>query len=396
MTSSPDLSPSVLIVDDDPTACAILGKTLEKGGFTYETLHDGTSALRRMAAPRAPRIVLLDWMMPDLSGLEVCRKLRNNIDGMNPYVFLVSGRQSDADALQGFDAGVDEFIAKPFDPQLLLARIQSAQRRLEAQEPRGRQGFFDVLHRASEGLTGEVILRGKNRTGRVIFHKGKIAWVHVSGGLPLMPLLLRLGLTEADVRQLLQECQSKRLPFLDTLADWGLVSQVKLKDYFREELGSRLALLSTTEALSCFFVPEQATLQSRLAYGLEELLPSASEDPPSSISLDLPLPRIPPAGLQELLQQVLALDGVRSAGLIDQESGQLTRRGDVPCNESLLRKMTRLFRAEDEMAIEESMLVNASSYHLIRSLPEGWLLYASIDRQTNPNLALIRLKMNLS
>ncbi|MCU0657238.1 MAG: response regulator transcription factor [Polyangiaceae bacterium] len=384
---------TVLIVDDDPTACAILGKTLEKGGFSIEILHDGAAALRRMKAPNAPRILLLDWVMPDLSGLDVCRSLRAGEDGLRPYVFLVSSRQSEADALQGFDAGVDEFIAKPFDPPLLLARVQSAQRRLDIEDPRGVRGFQALLRQASAGLTGEVIVRGKTRTGRVIFHQGKVAWVHVSGGTPLLPLLERLGLNEQDSRQLLQECQSRHLPFLDTLAEWGIVPQETLRGYFREELSARLAHLTRVESLTSFFVPERASLQSHLSYELRELLPPASEPPFSVLVPEPSSPRVPSEEAQGIMDRLLEIEGVQCAGLVDQESGWLSCSGKEACNERLLRRMVRLFRAEEEMAFEESMMVNATSYHLLRSLPDRWLVYVSVDRRANPNLALLRLKM---
>lgn len=385
---------SILIVDDDPTACRILEKILRKGGFTVEVLNSGVLALARMSMPDAPKILLLDWLMPDLSGLEVCRELRSSSHGTNPYIFLISKLQSDTDTLHCFEAGIDEFIAKPFDPQLLLARVQSAQRRLHTEDPRGRQGFMELLQQASQQSTGEVIVRGLDRSGRVVFYQGKVAWVHLSGGLPILPMLLELGLTEEDARNLLQECQIKRLPFLDMLSEWGLISQEKLREYFREELSNRLALLSNANSLSSFFVPEQAKLQSHLLYDLSELLPATPEHLFRSRSHSVLPPRPPPAQFIDLQQQILAVDGVQCTGLIDLENSLISGCDKPLCNESLARRITRIFQAESRQEFEEIMMVNADSYHIARSLPNSWLFYVHVNRDKNPNLALLRLKMS--
>jgi two-component system, OmpR family, phosphate regulon response regulator OmpR len=137
------MSPHVLIVDDDPVVRDLLCRFLRANGFEASVLHDGTHLGRRLERER-PSVVVLDVMMPGTDGLRALAALRAEGDTI-PVIFA-SARGSVADRIAGLTLGADDYVAKPFDPQELLLRIQTVLRRRgevlpSAPEPRERFRF---------------------------------------------------------------------------------------------------------------------------------------------------------------------------------------------------------------------------------------------------------------
>gem|GEM_PF-1434455 len=385
----------VLVADDDTVFCRYLSKVLQKGGFDVEVVQDGTEALARLSGQSAPGLALLDWVMPGMSGVDVCRKLRESATGASTYVILVSGRQSEEDMLEGFDAGVDEFLAKPFDPQVFVARLQAVERRRQAEGARGGRGLVGLLKEASLGATGEVVVRSEGRVGRVVFHQGKIAWIHVSEGGSMLPLLTKLGLAEGDVHLALEECRKQRLPFMDTLVGWGLVSRERLEEQFRVELASRLKTLLKMPASVSFFIPAEAHFHSGFAYDLSQIEPWLD----GPLSIPVPEPSGPQShtvspAMEKLAHEVARMDGVLGVSLIDRSNGLVALSSGEPHNTTVLRGMIRLAQADPDDAPEESLLIGATSYHVLRSISGPWMIYAHIDRARNPNIGLLRFALS--
>jgi two-component system, cell cycle response regulator len=123
----------ILIADDDMLSRRMLELTLRKLGHEVIVVSGGAEALQQLSESDAPRLAILDWVMPDLDGLEVCRHLRKRQD---PYVYviLLTARSEHKDIVTAFDADVDDFLAKPFDASELRARLRSGARILELQE----------------------------------------------------------------------------------------------------------------------------------------------------------------------------------------------------------------------------------------------------------------------
>ena len=115
--------PVALVVEDAPDIRLVISFVLEKAGFTVYGESDGEAGLA-VAAEVRPDIVLLDWMLPAMSGIEVCRALRDNVDLGNVAVILLTARAQEADVEVGFAAGADDYIVKPFSPRELLERVQ--------------------------------------------------------------------------------------------------------------------------------------------------------------------------------------------------------------------------------------------------------------------------------
>ncbi len=120
--------PLVLVVEDEPSLVTMLRYNLEKQGYRVDEAGDGQEALIRIAeAP--PDLVLLDWMLPVMSGIEVCRQIRRGSATRDLPVIMVSARAEDQDAVRGLNTGADDYITKPFNMEALLARVRALLRR---------------------------------------------------------------------------------------------------------------------------------------------------------------------------------------------------------------------------------------------------------------------------
>jgi len=135
--------PLILVVEDEAALLTMLRYNLEKQGFLVEEAGDGQEALIRIAE-RRPDLVLLDWMLPQMSGIEVCRQIRRKPDTRDLPVIMVTARAEDADAVRGLDTGADDYITKPFVMETLLARIRALLRRTGASPAKGTLHFQDI------------------------------------------------------------------------------------------------------------------------------------------------------------------------------------------------------------------------------------------------------------
>ena len=124
----------VLVVDDEPISRRRLQAFLGKWGYTVLVAADGAEALDVLADENSPRLVVMDRMMPRLDGLEVCRRIRRGAPEPYVYVILLTAQDQRDDILQGFDAGADDYITKPFEIQELRARVRTGARIVELQE----------------------------------------------------------------------------------------------------------------------------------------------------------------------------------------------------------------------------------------------------------------------
>jgi two-component system cell cycle response regulator len=123
----------VLIAEDDFSLRKIVQRLLTKWGYEVEAVCDGEEAWQSLQRPDAPSMVLLDWMMPGMDGVDICRRLRQTKRDIRPYVILLTGKDDKSDLIKGISAGADDYVTKPFDPDELRVRILSGQRVLALQ-----------------------------------------------------------------------------------------------------------------------------------------------------------------------------------------------------------------------------------------------------------------------
>ena len=136
--------PMVLVVEDEAALVAMLRYNLEKQGFDVEEAVDGQEAIARIAES-PPDIVLLDWMLPVMSGIEVCRQIRRRPATRDLPVIMVTARSEDQDAVRGLNTGADDYITKPFNMEALLARMRALLRRAGPGSTRGQVEFHDIV-----------------------------------------------------------------------------------------------------------------------------------------------------------------------------------------------------------------------------------------------------------
>ncbi|MCB1359773.1 MAG: phosphate regulon transcriptional regulator PhoB [Rhodobacter sp.] len=122
-------TPLVLVVDDEPAQRALLSYNLEAAGFRVATASDGEEALL-LVAEESPDVILLDWMLPRVSGIEVCRQLKAQRGAQDAAIIMVSARSDESDRVRGLETGADDYITKPYSVNELLARVRANLRRV--------------------------------------------------------------------------------------------------------------------------------------------------------------------------------------------------------------------------------------------------------------------------
>jgi len=123
----------ILVVDDDPTSLEILRRTLTLAGHEVKCASDGVEALQ-IALETNPQAIVADWMMPEMDGVELCKALRCIQIGREMYFLLLTGRDQEEQIVTAYDAGVDEYVTKPFNARILMARLRAGQRVMELRE----------------------------------------------------------------------------------------------------------------------------------------------------------------------------------------------------------------------------------------------------------------------
>jgi sigma-B regulation protein RsbU (phosphoserine phosphatase) len=114
----------VLIAEDDAVSSRYLEAGLCKWGYEVIATKNGAEAWQALSGPEIPRMAILDWMMPEMDGLELCRKIRATAATKTTYVILLTARGGHGNAVQGLEAGADDYVTKPFDREELRARVQ--------------------------------------------------------------------------------------------------------------------------------------------------------------------------------------------------------------------------------------------------------------------------------
>ena len=120
----------ILVIEDDNTTRLLLQKTLEREGYQIALAEDGVKGMEK-ALSISPALIISDWVMPGLDGMELCRQVRSHPQLSGVFVILLSSRETVADRVEGLDAGADEFLSKPIDPNELRARVRAGLRQYQ-------------------------------------------------------------------------------------------------------------------------------------------------------------------------------------------------------------------------------------------------------------------------
>jgi two-component system, cell cycle response regulator len=124
----------ILVAEDDAISRTLLERTLQRAGYDVIAVDDGAKAIAELVKQDAPRLALLDWIMPEMDGVEVCREVRRRKEQAYTYLILLSSRESKEDIVAGLESGADDYLTKPFDVDELKARLRTGHRILELED----------------------------------------------------------------------------------------------------------------------------------------------------------------------------------------------------------------------------------------------------------------------
>jgi len=124
----------ILVAEDDAISRALLERTLQRAGYSVTSVENGAQAMAELIKQDAPRLALLDWVMPEMDGVEVCREIRRRKEQAYKYLILLSSRESKGDIVAGLESGADDYLTKPFDLDELKARLRTGHRILELED----------------------------------------------------------------------------------------------------------------------------------------------------------------------------------------------------------------------------------------------------------------------
>jgi two-component system phosphate regulon response regulator PhoB len=149
------MKPTVMIVEDEASLVTMLRYNLEKEGYQVTEASDGEEAMT-VANETTPDAVILDWMLPRMSGIEVCRQLRRKTETRHVPIIMLTARSEETDKVRGLNVGADDYLTKPFSMPELVARVRALLRRTKPSQSKGQLTFGDIMldldaHRVSRG-----------------------------------------------------------------------------------------------------------------------------------------------------------------------------------------------------------------------------------------------------
>jgi len=164
---------SVLVAEDDPISRRILEDRLRKWGYKVIAISDGFKALEVLETDEAPELLLLDWMMPGIDGVQLCRRIRAMRKSVYPYILLLTARDAKQDLVTGLEAGADDYLTKPFNADELRARLRAGGRILALQSE-----LIDAREQLRFHATHDALTAVWNRKGIIDLLTQELARAH--------------------------------------------------------------------------------------------------------------------------------------------------------------------------------------------------------------------------
>jgi two-component system phosphate regulon response regulator PhoB len=139
----------ILIVEDDPSLSELLAYNFDNAGFKASVVREGDEALPTII-DELPDLVILDWMLPNLSGIEICRQIRQHPDIKKTPIIMLTAKGEEAERIRGLETGADDYVIKPFSPSELIARIKAVLRRTHPEKSADLLEFQDITMNLEE------------------------------------------------------------------------------------------------------------------------------------------------------------------------------------------------------------------------------------------------------
>jgi DNA-binding response OmpR family regulator len=378
----------ILVADDEPLSRELLLRTL-RTRTTHEVtaVESGEQALEHALREHGPDVLLLDWMMPGLSGVEVCARVRKAQLRVQPYIILITARSSRQDMLEGLGAGADDFLAKPTAPDILIARLLPAARRAGLGGSQSR-AVAQALFRARDAGDGELVVTDGAINARVLFHDHQVAWAHVSDDRnSLLDILApEVGIDAQTVREVVAECRRTGARLSDTLVSFGLVDRARLREQLFDWMKRKMQTILLFESPQSVFLPEKRSYSEDLLFELEGLLGDQTQAWARSAYPPAPQLQAPPwqgafteaspdsarLELTEVLERTLRADGVLGAAVIDRLTGVcLLRRGQELSPDVAWAHLQSLNVLSRRERVQDSIVVTDRYFHLVCFIPSA-------------------------
>ncbi len=382
----------VLVADDDHFSAAVIEAVLNAAGHECVLARDGSEAWAILQSGDAPRIVFLDWMMPEIDGLELCRRIRARKGAEYVYVAILSSRSKQRDVTLGFQAGADDFITKPYQTEDVLARLRVAER-LTLSGSSLRRALTEAV--ASPG--GDVIIRGDQRVGRIIFHHGKIAWAHISDVPGSLSAILsdESGITRDDILGVIEECGATGANFADILVSWGLITADRLRSVLMNWIRGKIAVIAAFSAPEVIFSPESRVATSGILFDPGEviapdLLGASVESVTTVQESSGAMTRLDvgeefASRITGSLERAIKIDGSRSAAIFDLRDGQcLGARGEALDLDLVWSKLRLASQSDIWEDLDDIMISTRRYIYILRAYTKSppRSIFLALDRAT--------------
>ncbi len=367
----------IVVADDDPLTRAILARTLTKHtSHKVTTVADGDLALDLALSDDPPDALLLDWVMPRMTGTEVCRRVRAAPLRRQPYILLVTVKNQRDELVEGLGVGADDLLSKPIAPEVLIARLRSAELQ------RGSRRTSALVQRAlmsarSEG-SGELLIRDGEVTGHVFFHQGAVAWAHISDDRNALFELLspESGLDKEAARDIVKQCRETGARLSDVLVSWGLTDRASLRDSMQNWIMKKLETISGFRQPQTLFVPHARHYADDMLFDLEEVAPSVVSESRPGTELELTsdwCSAFPQADPDEetttLLARCMGCEGISGVAILDRELGCCFGQSGSTLNPHIAWAMLQSMSVVSRHAeLADIVVVTPPDFHLIRVL----------------------------
>ena len=380
----------IILADDEPLSRELVLRMIRaRTDYDVTAVDDGEKALALALGDPTPDVLLLDWMMPGLSGTDVCARVRESHLALQPYIVLLTAKSKREEALEGLRVGADDFLSKPVAPDVLIARLSPAGRRPAPGQSQSR-AVAQALFRARDAGDGELIVKDGELSARVLFHGRRVAWAHVSDDRnALLDILApEVGIDSDTAQEVLAECRRTGARLSDTLIRFGLVDRAQLREHLLAWTKRKIRTILGFSKPELLFLPQRRQYSEDLLFDLEELLsdetearrpasirPPAPSAPASTRRLWQDAFSTPDAGatqaeMTRILEQACRGEGVLGAAIIDRLTGVcLLQRGCDLSPDVAWAHLQTINVLSREERVEDALVVTDTRYHLVRFIP---------------------------
>jgi len=378
----------VILADDEPLSRELVLRMLRaRTDYDVTAVDDGEKALALALGDPTPDVLLLDWMMPGLSGTDVCARVRESRLALQPYIVLLTAKSKREEALEGMRVGADDFLSKPVAPDVLIARLSPAGRRPAPGQSQSR-AVAQALFRARDQGDGELIVKDGELNARVLFYGRQVAWAHVSDDRnALLDILApEVGIDTETAHEVVAECRRTGARLSDTLVSFGLIDRAHLREHMLAWTKRKIQTILGFRKPELLFLPQRRRYSEDLLFDLEELLGDdlqpgrpASVRPPASSpkrlwqdAFSTPDAAGAEAGMSRILDLAWQGEGVLGAAVIDRLTGVcLLHRGCSLSPDVAWAHLQTLNALSREEHVEDSIVVTDTRYHLVRFIPRA-------------------------